>query len=223
MEEDPTVRAALQHIATGGDLANFSATQSEKRAVIAAAGRRRLISWDKARGRYGLTWRGRRASQPRPVVSRAWFSAQALVITVAAVALGLSLSVGVSGLLVGKQMRPALLPSTMPVPTTAAMDIWPEPGRAGGPTDKVEKRDEAEGTSTEPAVETTGLLKPVPPEVKAAAPQVEPRLAGHAKRKVAKTHRKRLHASRRRHARRFHQPQSWSFFRLSRHHARLFP
>jgi hypothetical protein len=238
MDEDPRVRAALQHIGRGGDLAHFSATLSEKRALIAAAGRRGLILWDKARGRYELTSRGRRVWRHRPR-SRASFSAQAIVITVAAVAFGLWLSAGVSGLLVARQIRPVALASMMPVQTVTAMDAWSQPAPAGETNNTAEQRQDAEESSMELATATIGPPKPVVPEVTPVR-QDEPRRAAHAKRKVSKTHRKRLHASRRwrnhwavtyHYPRQFRRPRyssfanqsTWSSFRINGHRDRLMP
>ena len=217
MDEDPKVRAILQHIGRGKDLADFLATRSEKRALIAAAERRGLIAWEKGHGRYKLTSRGRRTSRHRAALrSRLRFSAKALAITVAAVALGLSLSVGVSGLLVARQTRAVALPSTMPVPTIAAMNIS-QPVPADEANDKVDQRQGAQETSTEPAQPDVQPPKPVMSEAKSSR-QDEPQRAAEPRRKVAKKHRKRLHVSRlRRHQSRhaFRLPSLFSFGRQS--------
>ena len=49
------IQAVLRHIGSGADLRDFTASPSEKVALVKAANQRGLIAWHKARGRYELT------------------------------------------------------------------------------------------------------------------------------------------------------------------------
>jgi hypothetical protein len=212
MDEDARVRAALQHIGRGGDLADFPATRNEKRALIATGCRRRLITWKKVRGRYKLTSRGHRAwRHPTPVWSRVWSSARTIAITLAAVTLGLWYSLGASGLLAGGQPSAVALPATTPAQTAAVVDARPQPAPAGKANDTAEQRDVAAQPSTAPASAAVEPPKPDTPEANPAG-QDKRKLAAQSQRKVAKSHRKRTYASRRgrnvayQDPRQFHQP-----------------
>jgi len=66
-ESDGTEKldAILGHLAHGRDLQDFSASTTEKLGVIRTAAARRLIAWNRKRGRYELTLAGWRRTAPR--------------------------------------------------------------------------------------------------------------------------------------------------------------
>jgi hypothetical protein len=57
-DERMRIRAALKHLGSGADLRDLPATASEKVALVKTASQRRLIAWNKGRGRYELTAAG---------------------------------------------------------------------------------------------------------------------------------------------------------------------
>jgi hypothetical protein len=186
MDEDTRIRAVLEHIRRGEALEHFPATRNEKRALIATAGRRRLIAWERTRRRYELTLRGRRMLRRRPGSrSRLRLSAQATAVAAVAMALGLWFSADASRLLIGTQPTAVASRPAAPVAVAAQTAELPDPF----PEHVEEPVDE----SSVPA--ETSSKGPTP----AAAPApVEPKPAAKSKRKVAKAHRKGTYASRHR-------------------------
>src|ERR1043166_9836846 len=59
------IDAVLRHLAAGADIGGFAGTKSENLAVVRAAGRRGLISWDAEGNRYTLTPAGWSELTPR--------------------------------------------------------------------------------------------------------------------------------------------------------------
>jgi hypothetical protein len=64
-DDRANIHAVLKHLGCGLDFRNFPGTTSEKLALIRTADRRRLITWQKARGRYELTPAGWSELAPR--------------------------------------------------------------------------------------------------------------------------------------------------------------
>jgi len=65
MSESDGIDTVLRHLGSGHDLQEFPGTTAEKLGLIRTAGARRLIAWNKARGRYELTSRGWQRMAPR--------------------------------------------------------------------------------------------------------------------------------------------------------------
>jgi len=57
-DERIRIRAVLKHLGSGADLREFSASASEKVALVKTANQRKLIAWHKNRSRYELTAAG---------------------------------------------------------------------------------------------------------------------------------------------------------------------
>jgi hypothetical protein len=194
MDEHSRIRAVLAHIGRGGDLDDFPASRSEKRALIATAGRRQLIAWGKTHRRYELTARGRRELRRRPAsASRLRISVNAIVVAGAAMALGLWFSADASRLLMGMQATAVASQPAVPAAFAAlpeAVAFGPVPGQTDGPLGP----DEAEQSAPAPAT----VAPPKGPTPAAAPQRDEPKPSAKSKRKVAKAHRKGSYASRRR-------------------------
>jgi hypothetical protein len=187
MDEDARIRAVLEHIRRGGGLEDFPATRNAKRALIATAGRRRLIAWEKTRRRYELTLRGRRLLRRPPAsASRRRLSVQAIAVAVGAVALGLWFSADASRLLIGSQATAvASRPAAPAAPLTVAAQ--PDPLPDPFPEHVEEPTDEQSVPAAAPPKEPTPAAAPAQP--------AEAKPAAKSKRKVAKAHRKGTYAS----------------------------
>jgi hypothetical protein len=220
MDEEARIRAVLEHIGRGRGLGDFPATKTERLALAATASRRRLIEWDRARGRYGLTSAGRRQLAVRARFAvRPRLVGQAIAITLAAVALGLWFSAGASHLLVGARTPPKALDLPLAAPTHTAVAAVAPPAE---PTPvAATPADVAEPPSTEPAPATAPAKVAVPANV--VVPLDKSKSSAKSKRKLAKSHHKARYASRhKRHdptlayqPRYFAYPNqgNWSFFR----------
>jgi len=65
MSESDGIDTVLRHLGSGHDLQEFPGTTTQKLGLIRTARARRLIAWNKARGRYELTLRGWHRMEPR--------------------------------------------------------------------------------------------------------------------------------------------------------------
>src|SRR5712692_6293416 len=54
------IGAAVEHIKAHGNLDGFPAGRGERLALVSTAARQGLLAWDRSRGKYELTGRGRR-------------------------------------------------------------------------------------------------------------------------------------------------------------------
>jgi hypothetical protein len=189
MDEDARIRAVLEHIRSGGGLENFPATRNEKRALIATAGRRRLIAWEKTHRRYEITLRGRRLLRRRPgSTSRLRLSPQAIAIAAGAMALGLWFSADASRLLIGPQPTAV---ASLPVVAAAPVAVAVVPNPLPDPfPEHVDEPEEQSVPAAIPPKEPTHAVAPTHTE--------EPKPVAKSKRKVAKAHRKGTYASRHR-------------------------
>jgi hypothetical protein len=230
MDEHAKIHAVLAHIGRGGELADFPATKTQRLALLATASRRRLIGWDRARGRYQLTSSGRRALRTRRKAG--WWAAVAFALCV--VTTGVWLSADGTRLLNGGQMGARLLASLTVAPAhgLAGSDsrAAPAPPDHGGtravstgqqalpetaPLDP--SRSEPQpvpglmktALSIPPATPQTAGVEPARAPAADALPMIERKPVVRPKRTLAKQHHK-FHASR--HRRRDHH--------LARHNLR---
>jgi hypothetical protein len=147
-DDRANIHAVLKHLGCGLDLRDFPGTTSHKLALIRTADRRRLITWQKARGRYELTPVGWSELAPR----RRFGLASLMVGTAMGATFGAA-ALGVFWLSADASHRFVAAQSTAPVSRLEKENAAP-----------ASRRTDADG----------GLRNPVPPPQTASAAQVAP-------------------------------------------------
>jgi hypothetical protein len=199
VDQDTTrINALLSHLGDGGDLRRFPGTRHEVLALVAAAGRRNLIAWERSRGRHVLTSAGRKQIGARRD-RRATFSAKAMKAALGAVAVAaIWFATDVSSLL-ATQPAARLARPARAVPALASADQTrqpPEPaaiaasqpvsilvpGDGAGPLQETGPSAPAPiATRTASAPEATPAIAPTQPAKKLASKKRHRRVYAHAR------------------------------------------
>jgi len=200
MDDQAKIRAVLQHLDCGRDLEEFPGTRNEKLVLIGRVTKRRLVEWEKARGRYRLTSSGRRQLGDGRLARASRFSVKVIAPTLAAATIaGFWFWAQASHLPVGGPAAPVQLARIEAAPRPLSL---PSDPADIGPAYSIDHPRVADRPSS--AVAITSLEQPNaaehPTEVAPAAPVRKDggKSATQPGKKIAKSRHNATHASRRR-------------------------
>jgi hypothetical protein len=185
MDDRAKIRAVLRHIHRGQDFRDFPGTKNEKLALVARIARRRLVKWERERGRYRLTWigrwqLGREGRSPTSLFSAKVIAATCAALTIAAVGFWTDASVRPVG---GQTASARPVPTAPPPPLANAFSE----STYIGPAYSGERQKTSDQPSAEPGIESAEPphaaavpAKPVQPDATPSITQPNP------KKKIAK-------------------------------------